>query len=414
MEAVIFVPDSAVARRAGAPGGLSLLERQLKQLRALGHGPILLLVPPAVSLPAPADGAALTIRPVPAGGDPFAALVTAAAVLPASFLLLAADHLVDARVLDSMAAADDDVLLRDGEGRVAPIGRLHGATVARLGSALPTAVRVQALSAIAPYAPALRADVPPYLVRVRSAGDRRRAWTTLLDHAQKRGLDLPGQYFDTPFENVLVRALAPTRVTPNQITLLTLVLAVVVGVLFLRGRLVVGLGLALVVGILDGVDGKLARVKLATSRLGELEHVGDFLYENFWYLSLALHFCATTGMVGFWRAGMALVACDLLDNLLYGVVQARTGRLLDELSAFDRIVRRVAGRRNLYVWILVVGVLLRHPAGAFLAAAGWAAITVVVHAVRAAVWTWRGAAPAPTAPQLSEIEPAAGALASDK
>jgi phosphatidylglycerophosphate synthase len=413
VQAVIFVPDAGAGCRDGTPGGLALLERQLKQLRALDHGPATLVVPEAVILPPLPDALVAARCRVPAGDDPFAALAAAAPALPARFLFLAADWLVDARVLRA-AAVMDDTLMRDGDGRVAPVGCLTSATVERLGATLPASVPTMSLDALDPYAPELRGNVPPYLLRVRSATDRRLAWRVLLDHVQKRGLDLPGQYFDSPFENALVRALAVTRVTPNQITLATLVLAGVVGVLFLRGSLALGLVLALVVGVLDGVDGKLARLKLATSRLGELEHVGDFVYENFWYVALALHLSATTGMVGFWRAGMAIVACDLVDSLFYGAVQARTGRFLDELSPFDRGFRTIAGRRNVYVWILVAGVCMRRPAGAFLTVTGWAAITASIHGARAAVWTWRGADAAAAAPQVSEIEPVAGAPVSEK
>jgi phosphatidylglycerophosphate synthase len=428
---VVIVVGAADIRRGDAPGGLSLLERQLKQLRALGHGPVRLLMGDDVILPpnlAPLVTGRHTLLPLvtgrstllrgderqrrgASGDDPFAALATAGGVLPARFLFLAADHLVDARVLRAAAEAADDTLIRDAAGRLAPVGRLTRASVERHGAALPAAVRDLPLGAIDPYAPELRGAVAPYVLRVRSATDRRHAWRVLLDHVQKRGLDLPGEYFDSPFENALVRALAPTQVTPNQITLATLILAALVGWLFLRGNLVSGLALALVVGVLDGVDGKLARLKLATSRLGELEHVGDFLYENVWYLTLAADFCAATGVAAFWRAGLALVACDLLDNLLYGVVQARTGRFLDELSAFDRRFRRIAGRRNVYVWILIAGVVLHRPAGAFVVVTAWAGVTVLVHGARAVLWTWRSAG-AP--PQVSEIESVAGAVVSDK
>src|SRR6185436_13834344 len=178
------------------------------------------------------------------------------------------------------------------------------------------------------YVPELRGDATPYAAPVHDAAERAAAWSLLLDGVQKRTLDLPGQYFDTPFENALVRRLAPTRVTPNQITVLTTVVAGITGVVFLHGWLRLGLVLALTVGVLDGVDGKLARLKLATSRLGALEHVTDFFYENFWYLALAAHFATVHG-VRLWHAGIVLVACDLLDNLVYVAVSARTGRMLD-------------------------------------------------------------------------------------
>jgi phosphatidylglycerophosphate synthase len=191
-----------------------------------------------------------------------------------------------------------------------------------------------------------------------------------------------------------VRRLAPTRVTPNQITLFTLVVAGGVAMLFARGWLRIGVVIALVVGVLDGVDGKLARLKLATSKLGELEHIGDFFYENAWYLALASHFAAVTKAPWLWLAGAALVACDLADSLLYLAVQRRTGKMLDELSTFDRRFRAIAGRRNVYVMIFVAGFFSGHAAAAYCAAVGWAIVTVAVHALRTAAVVL---APAPAA-----------------
>lgn len=412
VEAVIYVPDADACARGAGPGGLSLLERQLRQLRALGATPATLVVAAAASTPAlTADvrelGAAVRVVAPGTDPDPFAALA-AAGELPADFLFVSADHVVDARVLRAARDAPPDTLIHDEHGRPLPIGRVTAAAVACRGAALPEAAHGLPMATLDPYAPELRGVVPPYVLRVRSADDRRRAWRLLLNGVQKRGLDLPGEYFDSPFENALVRAAAPTRITPNQITLLTLVLAGGVGLLFLRGALAMGVVFALVVGILDGVDGKLARLKLATSRLGELEHVGDFLYENFWYGTLALHFQAATGLLSFRRFGLALIACDLADNLLYGVVKARTGRLLDELSPFDRRFRRIAGRRNVYVWILIGGVALGHAAGAYVAIVGWALVTVLVHAARTVRWTL------PRTAQVSLIDPAAGTFVNEK
>ena len=384
MDAVIFVPDAACARVDGTPGGLALLERQLRQLRALGLGPVTLLLGPEVPAAVGSDARVAATRRA-TSDDACAALAAAAAELPVEFLLLSADRLVDARVLRHAAAASGDALVVDAAGARHPVGRLARATLLGHGADAFARARTLRLDAIDPYAPELRGAAAPYCLRVRTPDERRLAWPVLLDHVQKRGLDIPGAWFDTPFENALVRALAPTAVTPNQITLATLVLAAVVGWLFWQGRLAPGLVLALVVGVLDGVDGKLARLKLATSRLGELEHVGDFLYENSWYLALAHGFAAAGGPV-FWRAGLLLVGCDLVDNLAYGAVSARTGRLLDELSPFDSAFRRVGGRRNVYVWIVLLAACARRAALGFLLASTWAAVTAAVHVSRALYW----------------------------
>ncbi len=412
VHAVILVPHPDVWRRAGAPGGLSLLERQLKQLRALGHEPPVLLVPNGDPLPMvpPGLGVSAVIEvPATARSAP-AALHSAAPRLPADFLFLSADRVVDRRVIEALAAGDGPRLVANENGTVEPVGRLGAAAILADGDALADRAARLPLTALDPYSRELRGVATPYVLTVRTDDERRAAWRILLDHVQKRCLDLPGEYFDSPFENALVRWLAPTRVTPNQITLATTLLAGVVAMMFLQGWLRVGVLLALVVGVLDGVDGKLARLKLATSRLGELEHIADFFYESSWYLALGAFLQAASGLPIYWFAGLTMVGVEVADGLLYMAVRARTGHMLDELSRFDRGFRRIAGRRNVYVWILVPGVVSLHPGPAFLAAAAWAVVTVAVHAARALVWLGSRERPA----QVSESDPSIGALVSER
>ena len=379
--AVIFVPTPHAWRADGTPGGLSLLERQLRQLKKLGIGVAALLVPDRDPDPVVTGELPRVVR-VPRAADRLgAALAAAVDALPAACLVVSADLLVDPRVL--RALADRAATTFAAVGDVArEVGWVHARDVRRHGAALPGHAERLPLAAIDRYAPELRGNADPYVVAVRSPGERRAAWRILLDSVQKRALDLPGQYFDTPFENALVRRLAPTRITPNQITLATLVIAAGVAWLFARGWLRIGVVIALVVGVLDGVDGKLARLKIATSKLGELEHVGDFFYENSWYLALGSHFGAA--LPALWWAGVGLVILDLTDSLLYAAAQRRTGVMLDELSTFDRRFRAIAGRRNVYVWFFVVGFFAGDAATAFACAVAWAGITVLVHAARVA------------------------------
>jgi phosphatidylglycerophosphate synthase len=384
--ATIFVPRPSVAEREGAPGGLALLDRLLKQMRTLEIRDVTLLIPEGD--PVPAVVASLfvpRIVRVPAvTSDLWGALAAAGDEIAPAGLALAADRLVDLRVLRALVGCAGTTVVGIDGGHPEQVAWVEARDVARAGVDVAVRAARLPLAAIDPYSPELRGAATPYAFGVSTAADRERAWRVLFDAVQKRALDLPGRYFDTPFENFLVRRFAPTDVTPNQITLATLVLAAVVATLFAHGWLRVGVLLALVVGVLDGVDGKLARMKLATSKVGELEHVGDFLYENAWYLSLAAWFAFATGSVAFWYAGVALVACDLADSLLYLAAQKRTGKMLDEVTVFDRRFRAIAGRRNVYVMIFVGGFFAGDAATAFLLAVAWAATTVGVHALRVA------------------------------
>jgi len=106
MRSVIYVPDETVWQRAGTPGGLSLLERQLEQLAALGLDPPVLLVrgdgPVPVLSAGPVPG---EVWRLPAGvSSVFAAVRAAVEVLPAEFVFVSADLLVDSRVLRGLLA----------------------------------------------------------------------------------------------------------------------------------------------------------------------------------------------------------------------------------------------------------------------------------------------------------------------
>jgi phosphatidylglycerophosphate synthase len=371
--------------------------------------------------PVPTDamqGAQARVVVVPSEtADVFAALVAAAAELPLEFVFLSADRVIDLRVLRALGDSSGTVVATTNGGLPEPVGRTCAADVREAGAALAARARRLDVAQLDPYVPELRGNVAAFVVPARTVAERATAWRLLLDGVQKQTLDLPGQYFDTPFENALVRRLAPTRITPNQITAATTVIAGATGLLFLHGWLRIGLVLALAVGILDGVDGKLARLKLATSRMGTLEHVTDFFYENFWYLSLATYLGAAGAGIGLWRAGLVLFTCDFVDNLLYLGVRVRTGRMLDEVSLFDRRFRAVAGRRNVYVMIFAGGFFTGHAAAAFLAASGWAVVTVAVHAARLAAIVRAppaGDVAAPLTFQVSEIESASGALLNEK
>jgi len=76
------------------------------------------------------------------------------------------------------------------------------------------------------------------------------------------------RYLNRPLSRPLARALSGTPVTPNAVTIFTLLLAVATGGMIAGGwNIVGGIGIQ-VVSVIDGVDGELARLKRLTSRFG--------------------------------------------------------------------------------------------------------------------------------------------------
>jgi phosphatidylglycerophosphate synthase len=211
---------------------------------------------------------------------------------------------------------------------------------------------------------------------------RRLAEHVVLDSAQKATLDLPA-YAHGPIETAIIRRLARTRVTPNQLTAATNVVAWAVTALFATGHLVAGTVVALAVGVLDGLDGKQARVKVETTEAGEWEHVADYVYELSWWVALAWHF-RSTGLVpnAYLLLGLMWLF-DIGDRLARRVVKQRAGRDLDTVSAVDVWFRLIGGRRNVYIWMFAVALLLGRPEQGFVAFTVWGIVTGVFHLIRA-------------------------------
>jgi tetratricopeptide (TPR) repeat protein len=187
---------------------------------------------------------------------------------------------------------------------------------------------------------------------------------------------------NAPLENWIVRRLCRTSVTPNQVTLMAVLIGLVVTGLFATGHLWAGVLLAYIFEVLDGVDGKLARVKVETTAAGKWEHVTDYFLEMSWWSALAFQFHAR-GMGNAWWLLLLLVGSDLIDRLAKRPVKKKLGRHLDDVSNFDRFVRFISSRRCINIFILAAGLLLGDPENAFGLICGWMAATAAVHIVRA-------------------------------
>jgi phosphatidylglycerophosphate synthase len=228
----------------------------------------------------------------------------------------------------------------------------------------------------------LRRRLHPVWFPVPAPGERPIARRVLVEATQKGSLDFPAMVHG-PIEDFLVSHLCRTAITPNQLTALTNVAAWATTFLFATGRLSWGAILALTVGILDGLDGKQARVKIETTRAGKLEHWCDVFFEHSWWIAIAYYLQSSGRLPGAFFYLVLLMGAEAIAGLARLSVIRSCGRTLDELGEFNRIVRLIGGRRNIYVWIFTLGVLLGSPAEAFKLMATWAAITTAVQVPRA-------------------------------
>lgn len=384
--ALLFAHHGA-ADTAGEPygaldvAGISIIERQIRQARAVGATRILVLaerMPPRL---------AAALDKARDGEVPVEILRTAAAVGPCiavedRVLVLEEGLVIDERVIDAVLAVPgvpvlgtwastseigeaeriDATTLWAGisvySGRlVRGVAETIGewdlqSTLLRAAAADSMTTRLD-LASLDTYALARRRHVPLVWVKVRSGAEARRATGKLLAAAQKGCLDWPARYIHPPVEDALVRLLLPTHVTPNMVTVLCGAVGLLAAYAFANGWLWFGLILALITGPLDGVDGKLARTRLEFSRWGDLEHVLDKIVEYLWYICLAYWFSSQSGNGTAWALAALIILFALAEAIQGEFFRRFAGVQLDDAGEFERRFRLISGRRNTFFWTYV-------------------------------------------------------------
>lgn len=384
----------------GQVGGISLLERQVRMALKAGAKAVWLVAPAL-----PSDLAArLSEEPRLWRAPAAEALAERLAAESRPVLHLAPGLLIDDRLVSTLVRdGEAPMLLAFGGGAPAGAERLdstaHWAGAALLPAALVaevardlgewelsgTLVRaaVEAgagrllVEDIPTYALARRRDAPMIWARPLEDAPRTAATESLIAAAQKGCLDWPARFIHPPIENALVRLLMNTPISPNMITLFTGVLGIAAIWLFATGQPLWALALVLIVGPLDGVDGKLARVRHQFSRWGDLEHVLDKILEYGWFIALAFWLSATHGLAA-WLAAAGIIVFALAEAASGEFFRRFAGRQLDDWGAFERRFRLVGGRRNTYFWTLLPFGLTGAWWQGFLAILLYAAITFAI------------------------------------
>lgn len=367
-------------------GGITLASRLVRSLELEGVREITLVgeVPRGLERGGARLATTRVDRAPLALGVPFASAVDGG---DEPVLLADGALVVDRRLLRAVLGVGGPCLVPppSGESQVA-LACVAPRDAARFGAAIAAGERLPLLcpEQLPTFSDEMRGDAPIRYLAVRSDAAARAATRVLVRSTQKHVMDAPARWIDPPIENAIVTRLAPTRVTPNQVTIGCTLLGFVAAWLLWQGSFVLALPLMYVVGWLDGVDGKLARLRLHYSPLGAGESYFDFAYENAWWIALAANL-SSAGHADAVAWGVALVAGNLLDEIAYTLGHARLGVALDLLSPADGAFRLIAGRRNIYAAILLVTTIAGSPHAGLVAMGAWAVVTGVVHTLRLVV-----------------------------
>lgn len=232
------------------------------------------------------------------------------------------------------------------------------------------------------YIAKLRKHLEWKCVKVESSEDLKIADKILKDSVQKGVNDLPAQIIHPPFEFALAKLASKTNITPNQITYVSISIAFGLTPVVYFGKWEIFLVLAFVMGILDGVDGKLARLTHRTSKGGDLlDHVSDIVYLSFWYFAMGMYFINQG--IDVWIPTIILQIAYYSDRIVLGLFSKKKGFELHDYRQIDCWFRRIGARRNPCYWLFMVGFLMDDFLFGFQMVVWWTVITFVFHTVRA-------------------------------
>lgn len=249
-------------------------------------------------------------------------------------------------------------------------------------AALTGDARIFDITKIPSYVSKMRRKVGVFWLDVDTPDDLKRAKSLLVQSSGKGASDLLAHYIHRPIEDNLVYHLSDTRITPNQLTVATNLVAYSATALFFFGHLLLASILTLVVGIMDGLDGKLARVRGKLTKLGTLEHPFDLLFEFSWLMALSLFLSKTLGSLPLGLSALTIAFIAFYRHC-YDQFRQAMGRSLDDYGDFERKFRRIAGRRNLYNIHILVWVVIGAPFYSLVTILGHSILTAVVYAARA-------------------------------
>lgn len=373
--------------------GMTVIERLLRQLSALGIKRAAVLVPRAWH-----EQAAL-LRPdfakwtaIEADFHPVDAATTAEWAAPEVAAALAAGqtaaivldgHLVlDIRILRHLGTSPHSIQLPD----TATLAAVVTAADWDSRQGIHPGVATLSLDDLDTYLQETRKKVDPYLIAVHDEERLRHAERETFAAVYKGATDFVTKWVFYHPTRWIVRRISPTLITPNQITTVSMVLSFGAIIPFFMGWYGTAVVMGFIMALLDTVDGKLARTTLRTSVSGELlDHVSDTAYLLLWYVGLG--WSLSGGRLFDFSDPMArthavLLTAFVADKILTGLYKRIFGFELHDYTRLDYVARIFIARRNPFLVGMSVGLALGRPGLGLQIITIWYLATLAFHLAR--------------------------------
>ncbi len=216
-------------------------------------------------------------------------IINAPSELPpeTGLLCLRGDYIYDVRLIDAVVDEAGEFVLygEDGKTPLAVSTASYEADIFNQAQRLGEYRKITIDGLVSPYDNQLKKFEPP---RARAiTPDNRDLLERALFSASYKGVtDCVTKWLWPLPARLATRACVNMGLKPNHLTAFSVALAVLAGYAFWHGQFGAGLVLGWVMTFLDTVDGKLARVTLTSSRIGDvMDHGLDLIHPPLWYIA---------------------------------------------------------------------------------------------------------------------------------
>ncbi|TAJ70877.1 MAG: CDP-alcohol phosphatidyltransferase family protein [Phenylobacterium sp.] len=311
--------------------------------------------------------------------------VVEAAPASGNVVLALGGWVYDESLLATLAKRPGSVLIADtGEAVAAhvPAERVAEAAAALERGADPGGLERLSLAELA-YNEALRKREPPVLVRL-TADNVRAVEARTFAGSYKGVTDVVTKYWWPIPARIVTRWCAVAGLRPNHVTFIGFLLVLAAFWLFWQGQFGWGLVCAWIMTFLDTVDGKLARVTLTSSAIGNVfDHGIDLIHPPFWWWAWYVGcFGAAVALDGPGIALIVILAGYVLQRVEEGAFMRLFGFHVHAWRPFDSFFRLITARRNPNLLILTPAWLLGYPQIGFYLVAVWTGLCLIVHAAQ--------------------------------
>jgi len=192
----------------------------------------------------------------------------------------------------------------------------------------------------------------------------KKEWNSLKRTHQHKETAFVSAYINSPCYHLITRFLIDKNITPNQVSISTIFLAIGAALAYIYGNFIAGAILVQLVNIVDGVDGEIARIKHLGSPFGEIiDSLSDRVVEIVLCLAIGYGVWHTRGSVLGWAFSLIGIIGFLGGNYLTELAGARAGREILQKSwkELKRLIKFRLNHRSNQLFIIFVLSLLGRP-----------------------------------------------------